>query len=218
MMAGTKTSEVPVTAKGQAVQLRSAIEGLQAQRGTLDRKRNEQLAGVRDLQARRGHLVAQLAGADVKVAGQLHMQVNSIDRDIVAAQRVAESLETNIAKADREIDELSVQLHDASETARREDEAREDEASEARLAAIEARGEKLSDDISEWLAEFNAAAGAHGGRGPLQSNKAHELQEKFMVRHRTRAGMLNWRPQWAGTQPAIGELVIKPMAAPAKKS
>lgn len=217
-MAGTKTSEVPVTAKERAAQLKSAIEGLQAQRGTLDRKRNEQLAGVRDLQARRGHLVAQLAGAELKAAENLHIQINSVDGNIVAAQRVAESLETNIAKADREIDELAGQLHDASETARREEQAREDEASEARLAAIEARGEKLSDEISEWLAEFNAAAGVHAERGPLQSNKAHELQEKFMVRHRTRAGMLNWRHQWAGTQPAIGELVIKPMLPPAGKS
>jgi chromosome segregation ATPase len=215
-MMGTKASEVPVvtTAAEKAEQLKSAIEALQAQRAGLDRKRTDQLTAVRNAQTRRGHLVAQLAGADVKVAERLHTQINSVDTDIVAAQRVAESLEAGQSKVDEEINALSAQLEQASETARREAKAREDEASQVALIEIEARGERISDEFTAWLAEFNAASDAHKERGPLQSNQADELVERFLIHHKARVGRLDWRHQQTGVIPMVE---VKPMLPPVGK-
>jgi chromosome segregation ATPase len=202
-MMGTKASEVPMvtTAAEKAEQLKSAIEGLQAQRAGLDRKRTDQLTAVRNAQTRRGHLVAQLAGADPKVAERLHTQINSVDTDIVTAQRLAESLEAGQSKADEEISALSVQLHEAIEMASRQEQAKKDEAARVQFCAIwhdiDILIEKLSIKLAEGVAGPSALA-----LQERQIDFIHSRIGESFHRHRSRIDNEGWRMQH-GVSPSL---------------
>jgi len=120
MIAGTRASEVPVTAAEKAAQLDSQVQALDAQRSRLIQKRETATATLQSAKSSRAIVCESLLTATKSDEAGIHKRLDSLDSQLREGARELEALDTAIGRIDQEISGVQSQFAAAREQAARE--------------------------------------------------------------------------------------------------
>ncbi len=215
MIAGTKASEVPVTAAEKAEQLDSQVQALEAQRGRLNQKREAATATLQSAKSSRAVVCESLLVATKGDEAGIHKRLDSLDCQIREGSRELEALDTAIARADQEISSVSLAAVQAREQAAREELVRKDEAARAGFSGTWNNVDEAIDRLVVLLAE-----GVAGPDAIVLMERQVSFAQARIGETLRRLNVKNLNDGWQKQHGVSPNLVIQlmPMLPPARKS
>jgi chromosome segregation ATPase len=214
MIAGTRASEVPVTAAEKAAQLDSQVQALDAQRGRLIQKRETATTTLQSARSSRALVCESLLTAAKADEAGIHKRLDALDSQICEGSRELEALDTAIGRADQEISGVQSQFAAAREQAAREELMRKDEAARAQFSETWNDIDEILDRLCIRLAEGVAGPAAMELKERQVSFAQARIGESLR-RHNVRNINDGWRPQH-GISPNL-TIQLAPMLPPAGK-